>query len=67
MSRKRWKEVPKEHRDAIVGLLERSAEFCEQNGAPKSAHSYRTAAGTLDALAKPTLRERLGKTKRSGE
>ncbi len=67
MSRKRWKEIPKDHRDSIIGLLERTAAFFQKNGATKSAHGYRTAAETLDVAAKPTLREKLGKTGRSRE
>ncbi len=67
MSRKRWKEIPEEHRNAILVHLKRAAKFCRENKAPKSAAAYEAAFNALDVLAKPTLREKLGKTGRSME
>jgi len=54
MSRKRWKEIPEEHRNSIMSLLERSASFCQENGATKSARAYRAAHDALDVAVKPT-------------
>ena len=65
MSRKRWKEIPKDDRDSILNHLKRGAQFCRENKAPKSASAYEAAFNALDVLAKPTLREKFGKTKRS--
>ncbi len=61
MSRKRWKEIPKEHRDTILTYLKRGAEFCRENKATKSAAAYEAAYKALDVAAKPTLRESMGK------